>query len=149
MRTVQFGMACLSALLLTQLVACTKEFSPEFSSQLGKQLQSIIDANIKGGNEKNLDLAMSCFHSKSASYITARDGTKRIFQDYNVKTRLLFMQVIGADQEYVVARVKYETKQDTGPAFRNNISDTMQVFRKERDQWKLWTSALLDIKYLQ
>lgn len=137
-------MICPLLLLSTHYATATEETS----SSLAKQLQAVMATNIKGITEKKLDIAMSVFHSKSPDYTPTKDATKQILQTYNIKIRLLSLQVIGSDQEYAVARVKYETTQDRGPAFRNNVSDTMQVFKKEGNQWKLWTSATLNIKYL-
>ena len=145
MKTTAILMAC-SCILLPALVATAAD---EASPQLAEQLRAVMATNMKCLTEKNLDLAMSAFHSKSPGYLPTRDVTKKLFEDYNIKIRVLSLQVIGSDQDYAVARVKYEATQDKGPAYRNSASDTMQIFRKEGKQWKLWASASLDIKYLQ
>jgi hypothetical protein len=118
------------------------------SPDAAAEIKAVIETNMAGINQKNVDLAMSAFHSKSPNYVTTKRTTQRIFHDYNPKVRLVSCVVIGADADYCVARVRFETRQDTGPAFHSNRIDSMEVFRKESGKWKLWASTDLETTFL-
>ena len=113
------------------------------------ELKNTMQTNFDGLNEKNLEKAMSAVHGKSPNFLTTRDTTKKLFKDFNLKHRILSFHFYGTDGDYSVARVKFEATQDKGPAFRNNVVDSVQVFRKESGNWKIWTTAVLEVKFLQ
>jgi len=55
---------------------------------------------------------------------------------------------MGKDKTYAYARVQQQSTKVSGPEFKNNITDQLIVFRKDGHEWKIWTTAILNIKYL-
>jgi hypothetical protein len=37
----------------------------------------------------------------------------------------------------------------SGPAFKNNIIDSIYVFRKEGGKWKLWQQVVLETNFIE
>jgi hypothetical protein len=127
-------------------VASTRQAAT--AADVAGELENVMKTNADGITHKDLEKAMSAIHSKSPGFVQTKEITERLLKDYNLKQRIVSFKFLGADKDYAVARVKTETVQDKGPAFKNNVVDSMQVFRKDSGKWKLWTSATLEIKYL-
>jgi hypothetical protein len=125
-----------------------KKASAESTADIVGELKKVLEVNVKGLNEKNVDTAMSALHSQSPNFVLTKQATGAVLKEYNIKSRLLSIQYIGSDAEYAVGRVKVETTQEKGPAFHNNVMDSIYAFRKESGAWKIWGSLTLETKYL-
>jgi hypothetical protein len=75
-------------------------------------------------------------------------GLTPLFDNYDSKYKILSFKYIGRDNQCAVARVKQSTMKLSGPAFRNNVLDMVQVFRQEKGQWKFWNQVLLEVTYI-
>jgi len=60
---------------------------------------------------------------------------------------LISYEYIGLSGEYAIARIKFKTTKISGPAFKNNSVDMIQVFKQENGTWKLWSQANLEIQF--
>jgi hypothetical protein len=88
-------------------------------------------------------------HSQSPAYIASAQTLKQLFGYYDLKHELLFFRYIGVDGEYAVARGEQKTEKLKGPAFRDNILDSIYIFRKEKGKWKLCQQAVLESRFIE
>ncbi len=118
------------------------------TEELSAALKKVTQQNLDAMGKEDLDRYMSTVHAKSPVYGQTRRTIRQMFVAYDLQYKLLSLRYIGMDEEYAVVRVKQKTTKIRGPAFRDNIIDVMQIFRKEGKRWKIWQSAVLEVRYL-
>lgn len=122
---------------------------PQEPSPLAKELRTVIDANLDASNARDLDAYMAAIHPKSMGYAVTRKQMGDLNKKYELAYRVTKFSFVGVDGDYAICRVRQETKRKAGPEFRDNEVDTLQVFRKDNDAWKIWTSAVLEVKFFE
>ena len=55
---------------------------------------------------------------------------------------------MGNDKAYAYARGVQESEITSDPKFKDNITDQLVVFKQDSEERKVWTTAILSIKYL-
>lgn len=111
-------------------------------------INSVVIRNVQAVQAENLDAVMKTIHTQSPGYLTTKQQLAPLFDNYDLKYEILSFTYIGRDNQYAVARVKQSTQKLSGPAFRNNILDMVQVFRQEKGQWKFWNQVILEVTYI-
>jgi len=112
------------------------------------QIKKIIEKNLMAVKAENIDLMMKMIHTQSISYLNTEQQMRSIFKNYELDYELISFDFIGISEEYALGRTKQKTIKKSGPAFNNNIIDMVQIFKKEDGQWKFWSQAILEIKYI-
>ncbi|HHI93227.1 MAG TPA: hypothetical protein ENK04_06895 [Gammaproteobacteria bacterium] len=118
------------------------------NSEITDVLKNNILNNLKYIQEEDADRSMSTMHSQSPAYLPTKNMLPQIFGSYKLSYELLSFKFIAYDGDLAYARVKQSTKKISGPAFRNNEIDMVQLFRKESGVWKLWAQVNIDIEYI-
>jgi hypothetical protein len=118
------------------------------TAKLMAQLRQLIDANLKATRAEDVDGVVATIHTKSPAYRVAKLMNQRLFATYDFQHELMSVGYVGRDKDYAVLRVRQKTVKVRGPAFRDNIVDTMQIFRKDGAKWKLWQSVVLETAFL-
>ena len=116
--------------------------------KLEKELNTVLSNNLKCSQNENIPGILTTVHTESPVYDNTRRLFIRICKNYDLKYELLSSKLAGATGEYAILRVKIKTTKIKGPAFKPNISDCLQIFKKENEKWKLWNACILSIKYL-
>ena len=131
-------------------VHCFPLVSSAFGQEdIGKAIHRTILKNVKAGQAEDLPAMMKTIHSQSPVYQSTKEKTPAIFKAYKLDYQLLAYKYIGRDGEYAFARTRHRTRKISGPALRDNEMDSIQIFRKEKGEWKLWNQAILEIQYLK
>lgn len=112
------------------------------------EVKASILQNLKHTEQEDVAGVMRTVHSQSPSYLATRQMLQQLFPAFDLKYTLVSYAYVGADAEYAYARVVQKTEKVSGPAFQNNELESLQIFRKEGGEWKLWTQANLAINYL-
>ena len=115
---------------------------------LATALKAVVDANVLACNQRDIEAYMLTLHSKSPGALETRTQLADLNKQYELAYRVLSYGFIGSDADYAVARIKQETRKLKGPEFQNNEIDMMQSFRKEKGVWKVWTTSILEVKFV-
>jgi hypothetical protein len=147
-RTVA-ALACAAAATGTVVLAQRSgEPKPQPSrEETAAALRGVLEANLRAARDEDLPAAMATLHTRCPSRALNERTLRRLFAAYDLKIELLSFAYVGRDGDYAVVRFKQKTTKVSGPAFRDNIVDSMQVLRLEGDAWKLWTVANLEVTY--
>ncbi len=139
---MKFSYAVLSITFLMCLMACSPENADD-----AKEIEALLTENLRATEAEDLNAVSDTMHTDSPAYSQTQKIIQMAFDNYDLKYKLLMFRYIGQDDEYALARFKFSTEKVSGPEFKNNILDTIHVFRKENDKWKIWSQATLEINY--
>ncbi|PCJ47149.1 MAG: hypothetical protein COA74_12315 [Gammaproteobacteria bacterium] len=95
------------------------------------------------------DEVIDQIHPNSLSYAQSKQMLKQLFANYQLDVSLKEFKYMGKDKIYAYAKVQQKTLKISGPEFKNNITEQLIVFKQDGDDWKIWTTAILNIKYLE
>ncbi len=108
-----------------------------------------MDANFAATQKEDMEAVKQTIHTQSPVYIPSLKTTEQLFGYYDLKVELLYFRYTGSDGEYAIARAKQKTIKVKGPAFKNNIIDSIYIFRKETGKWKIWQQSVLETKFIE
>lgn len=67
-------------------------------------------------------------------------NNRYLITKYNLRLRLLNI--------WAKIKLMHKSMKVSGPEFKNNITDQLMVFKQDGDDWKIWTTAILNIEYI-
>jgi len=111
------------------------------------QLRKVMEANCKANEAEKIEEALGTIHPESPNFAATRQLTERLFEALDLKYELKSFGYIGSDETYAVGRAKVRASSADPLKFKNNESDLMLVFRKDKDDWKIWSQSILEIKF--
>jgi hypothetical protein len=135
----------IAVLLVMQLFVCSFISAAE---DVGKDIEVTVAKNFKAIEDGSLDAYMNTIHSQTPGYLSTKQATETVFQNYKLRQKVVYFKYIGQEGEFAIARVRYTTEKVSGGAFNNNEIDEIMVFKKENGEWKNWSAASLKMRYL-
>jgi len=111
-------------------------------------IRAVFDANIKALTEENLEAAMDTIDETSPFFETTRKLTELMFKNYDLKYEINQFEVLNISENQATVRISQTTKKIHGPAFRDNILLSKNVVKKSRGKWKIFSTEIESIKYL-
>ena len=131
----------LTSLLVSNLVLADDEISASIKT-------NVLD-NLHYFQAEDIEKSMSTMHSQSPSFLPTKNVMVQLFDNYKLSYELLAFKYIGYDGDLAYVRVKQRTKKISGPAFKDNEVDMVQLFRQENGVWKLWAQATVEVVFIQ
>ena len=123
--------------------------APSFAKEnIAKQIKQTVTENLDALQNEDMARMMGTIHTQSLSYLTTKQQVAPLIENYELSYELLSFGFIGLSGEYAICRTKQRTVKISGPAFRNNTIDMIQIFKKENGKWKFWSQAILYIRYI-
>ncbi|MBI1323149.1 hypothetical protein GC170_08170 [bacterium] len=116
---------------------------PEIVSNLRK----VMESNCKANEAEKIEEALATIHPDSPNFAATRQLTEKLFEALDLKYELKSFGYIGSDETYAVGRAKVRASSADPLKFKNNESDLMIVFRKDKEDWKIWSQSILNIKF--
>lgn len=110
---------------------------------LEARLQQIIENQVLYQNQHDLQAMLRDMHPESFAYEPAEQFLMRLFAHYRLKFTLLGQKFIAVDEDLVYARTQIRSEKLEGPEFIDNVTDTLIVFRRIDNEWKIWCQAPL------
>lgn len=129
----------------TEVVAKTE---PSENTEITKALEQVIHENAKQMKTENIEGTMATIHSQSTLYASSKNLIARLFASYKLDYEITNIKFIAHVDELAYVRVKQITKKVSGPAFKNNELDMLQIFKQEDVKWKIWSQANMSVVFL-
>ncbi|MBW4613753.1 MAG: hypothetical protein KME21_10825 [Desmonostoc vinosum HA7617-LM4] len=130
----------------------TVESSPVTSEtkdqNTNEEIKAVFDENLRGLNEENLEVAMTAIEKNSSVYEQTRQLTQKLFDTYDLKYEINNFEVIEVSQNSAKVRITQTTKKVSGPAFRDNILVAINTLNKSDGKWKVLSTEVESVKYL-
>ncbi len=136
----------LAAVLLFSQVVLAENVQAD--KDIAKVLKGVITDNFKAYEQEDIEKVMKTVHSKSPGFEATKQFSSQVFPVYEIKYELLSFKYITVEGEYALARVKQKTAKISGPEFKDNVIDSIVIFKQEAGQWKLWSQATLTLEYI-
>lgn len=128
-------------LSLASVVSASEIASPSL------MVKEVFAENLRATQQEDVDAIMSTMHSMSPNRAATKAQFPALFKRYDLKYELVDYSFVSLSGNYAIARVKQRTSKVKGPAFRNNIIDMLIVLKQDNGKWKLWSQAILEIKF--
>lgn len=110
--------------------------------------ESVIEANAKYMNEEKFDEAMNTIHKESPAYPATESMLKQLFERYDLNYKVVSMKV--TEETNVEAKIEFVqiTSKLTGPEFKNNKATGIHTLKKDGDSWKIYSTEMTDVQFL-
>ena len=69
---------------------------------------------------------------------------RKIFGAYDLRYSLDDFKLLYSDEELAIARFRQTVKKTSGPAFKDNQKDALQVFVKREGKWRIFEQVIID-----
>lgn len=110
--------------------------------------ESVVEANAKYMNEEKFDEAMNTIDKDSPAYSATESMLQQLFNRYDLNYKIESMKVISeTDTDAKIEFVQVTTKIN-GPEFKNNRATGIHTLKKEGDSWKIYSTEMKDVKFL-
>ncbi|MEB8431829.1 hypothetical protein OO007_06285 [Cocleimonas sp. KMM 6892] len=139
-------LSCSSLLLFSSTAIASTEDTA--NTEITKLLEQAIHENVKQMKAENIEGTMATIHTKSNLYASSKSLISRLFDIYELDYEIIDIKFIAHQDELAYVRVKQLTKKVTGPAFKNNELDMVQIFKQEDGKWKIWSQANMSVVFL-
>ncbi|MFO7870479.1 MAG: hypothetical protein R6V03_03490 [Kiritimatiellia bacterium] len=114
------------------------------SGGLEAELREVVLRNLEATENEDLEKLKGTIHTASPARLTSVQATKRMLAYFDFDYELLYFSYVGSDGKYALARGRQKTVKTAGPAFQDNVLDSIYVFRREEGEWKLWMQSVLE-----
>jgi hypothetical protein len=109
-------------------------------------LRPVVAGNLAAYSREDVDATMSFVDSKSPDYESTKAALPAQFEQLDVKSELVDFKLIGHDDEFAVARVRFKSVGKPDSGFTDNTVDAIIVFHQENGAWKLWDESILGVE---
>jgi hypothetical protein len=111
-------------------------------------IRAVFDANLQALRQKNLAAAMATIDETSPFFEQTRKVTQFMFENYDLKYEINQFEVLNISGNQATVRITQTTKKIQGPTFRDNILVSKNLVKKSRGKWKIFSTEIESIKYL-
>lgn len=115
---------------------------------IADEIKETVIKNMDATQAEDTTMMMDTIHTQSPFYLMTKQQMQPMFENYDLKYELISYAYIGQTGEYALARVNFKTHKLSGPAFKDNQLDIIQIFKQENGTWKLWSQASLEVNFL-
>jgi hypothetical protein len=127
---------------LAVVSGCGKE------TQTPNDPESVVRENIKAMNDKDLDRMMATIDEQSPSYDQTKQMAKKLFEMYDLKYELDSLKVITQTEDEARVECIQTTTKVKGPGFKDNRISFIHSLKKSEGIWKIYTSFVRKLDYL-
>ena len=110
--------------------------------------KTIVYENVKAMEDEDLDRVMATIDDENENYEGTKNMARQLFKMYNLKYTLDSVQVMGETESEAKVRCLQTTTKLSGPAFRDNRIDIVHRLRKIDGYWKIYSSQVNHLEYL-
>jgi hypothetical protein len=114
----------------------------------GNDPVSIIKANMKAFQEKNVDNYMATISPKTPGYESTGKMMAQLFQVYDFKVELKDLKVVSQDTMEAKVTFTQIMKKVKGPDFKDNQIEGIHTLINSDSGWQIYNTEIKAIKYL-
>ena len=119
-----------------------------FIANTEAQIYNVIKRNVNYSQNEDLDGFFSTMDSSTPNLAQAKAAIQQVFAAYDMKYELEKMEIVSVDKDKAVVKVIQVTKKVKGPEFKDYKMHQIINLVKVGGEWKLTTSIILKIDYM-
>lgn len=109
--------------------------------------EALINQSTTAWDARRPNEILSTIHTQSPLYLQTIQQIQQTFHIYDIEVSVEEFHNLGSDNEDHFGTVIQSFRKRTGPAFQNNKTKSIVVFRMENGTWKIW--AIVPIEMMQ
>lgn len=109
-------------------------------------LRQMLEAHSQAKQDENLPALFANVDRVVALRQQAR--FRKIFEAYDLLYSLDDFELLYSDEGIAIARFRQTVRKTSGPTFKDNQKDALQVFVKREGQWRIFEQVIIDRKDL-
>ena len=113
-----------------------------------QEVIAVVKENLQTFEKEDFEAHMKTIHEESAIYEQTKNTVKLIMNQYDLKFELEDVEVLELAADEAQVRYVQTTKKIDGPEFKNNRVKGVHTLKKFNGDWKLFSSAIENIEYL-
>jgi len=110
--------------------------------------KSIVYENVKAMENEDLERVMATIDEESGSFEQTKKLAEQLFAAYDLKYELDSVRVTGQTDTEAKVECIQTTRKVSGPAFRDNRIVAMHRLRNSDGYWKIYSTQVNKIDYL-
>lgn len=111
-------------------------------------IQSVVTLNLKALNEENIEAYMATIDPNSPGFEVTKNAIAQNFSIYDLNYVMNKFDVETISGNTAIVTVDQTTTRIRGPQFRNNRMVLMHQFNKSNGEWKVFSSKVQKVEYL-
>lgn len=111
-------------------------------------IQSVVILNLKALNEENIEAYMATIDPNSPGFQLTKNAIAQSFSIYDLNYMLNSFDVTTISDNTAIVTVEQTTTKIQGPRFRNNRMVLKHKFNKSQGEWKMFSSEIQKVDYL-
>ncbi len=111
-------------------------------------IESVVVLNLKALNEENIEAYMATIDPNSPGFEVTKNAIAQSFSIYDLNYVMNNFNVATITGNTAIVTVDQTTTKIRGPQFRNNRMVLMHQFNKSNGQWKMFSSQIQKVEYL-
>ena len=112
------------------------------------ELRSVVERNLEACETEDLSLMQQTLHPSSPVFGTTVPAIRPLIAQYDLRYELMSFHCVGVWGDGAVVQVKQKTTKIRGPMFADNIAEARHELRKYGDEWRIWNTVVINVKYL-
>lgn len=105
-------------------------------------LRRMLEAHTQAKQDENLPAMFANVDRMVALRQQAR--FRKIFQAYDLLYSLDDFELLYSDEGIAIARFRQTVRKTSGPTFKDNQKDALQVFVKREGEWRIFEQVIID-----
>ncbi len=138
----------LFVLLLTFLLAPISLGVSAGESGTEKRIRALFDKADAAVASEDLDKLVTLIHPDAPNAEKTRQRFAQILEDRELEEEVIGFHFLAEDLPYAFARAQVKWTGKGKEPFRDNITDTLYIFKKDGTEWKLWGEVPLGVMLL-
>lgn len=138
----------LIGLMTILAVGCSSEIDIT-NEEAAQEVKQVLEDNIAALNQEDMEGYLSTI--AESAHEETREETKQFFEEYDIDYELLNAIVIEEEENKFVLEAEQRAQAVSAPKdteYRDHVSVNHHTFEKEKGEWKITGSQLVDIHYM-
>ncbi len=132
------------ALGITMMMFMPLRAQQDANAKVAQEIQELLQRNLAAYDAEDIKATLATLHPQSEFFRVAEAQHIQQFKDSDIKPKLTGFRFLATDPDFAYARVSREYRREpTDTKSTEFDQQTLEVFRKDGDQWKSWAGVSL------